>query len=390
MVKWNANSLYFRRKLWERLAYKLKIAHFISRSDTIGGSQRHVLDISSHLKKEGHSVTVISGPHGAFTDLLIDHGIGVYSIDSLSSEPSFFGFVDDFKTGIALCRIIKENNIELIACHSSKSGLIGRVCAKIMGIKSVYTLHGVQFAPGVATVKRMYVWLFEILARPFSQHVIAVSYCDARLALRSHIISKKRLSVIPNSVNDRGSVNSNRKFLLPLKIVVPARLDKQKDHRTLLKALSKLKHKDWMVDLLGDGPYDQNLKAFVDELGISDKVNFAGLVPNVIPFMEQSDLVMLITHYEGLPIAILEAISLGIPVIASDVGGVSEAVIDGENGFLVERKDVEGIMESLNTLFENPEILKKMSLSSRQHYLDNYSFGKFAADTTSLYRSLVS
>jgi glycosyltransferase involved in cell wall biosynthesis len=145
----------------------------------------------------------------------------------------------------------------------------------------------------------------------------------------------------------------------------------QKDHETLFDALSLLndEQKDLLIiNLIGGG---ELIDKFIDKsisMKISRSLNFVGETSNVNKYLFNSDLFMLISNYEGLPVSIIEALSVGIPIIASDVGGVNELVKEGVNGFLIPKKDSITLYKVLvNLVSDNNCDIESMGRKSREN-----------------------
>ncbi|HFV5407130.1 TPA: glycosyltransferase, partial [Escherichia coli] len=118
-----------------------------------------------------------------------------------------------------------------------------------------------------------------------------------------------------------------------------ARFCAQKDHETLLKAFSNIDKEKWRLTLIGGGD-SKSIKELAKKLNIDKNINFVGQTKNVVNFLNHSDVFLLISNWEGFPISILEAMRSSLPIIATDVGGVSEAVKHGYNGFLINKGNV--------------------------------------------------
>ncbi len=148
---------------------------------------------------------------------------------------------------------------------------------------------------------------------------------------------------------------------------------KQKDHATLLDALSQLKDRSWKLNLLGDGELMESVKRQAVRLEIDKHIDFTGAVTNVTDYLAKTDVKLLITNWEGLPISVIEALSLGIPVIASNVSGVSEEVIHEHNGLLTQRGNTESVRQAICKLMDNPSLRTTYGENSRAMYEEHFS-----------------
>jgi glycosyltransferase involved in cell wall biosynthesis len=165
-----------------------------------------------------------------------------------------------------------------------------------------------------------------------------------------------------------------------------ARFATQKDHATLLRALACI-DLPWAVTLAGDGPLLAETRALAAQLGIADRIAFAGATNQVGELLARSDVFVLSTFFEGLPISILEGMRAGLPVITTDVGGSSEAVTDGLNGYLVGIGDIEGMRKRLVSLLEDASLRVRMGAASRARFEQDFRLEKTAASTLAVYRT---
>ena len=124
-------------------------------------------------------------------------------------------------------------------------------------------------------------------------------------------------------------------------LTMVARFEPQKDHPSLLKALARLRNHAWRLELIGEGPLLERTRDLARSLGIADRVEFLGQRSDVAERLATSQVYVLSSNWEGFPRSILEAMRAGLPVVASDVAGVSEAVVDGVTGYVVPRGETE-------------------------------------------------
>ncbi|MCR8641080.1 glycosyltransferase family 4 protein [Paenibacillus sp. N1-5-1-14] len=364
----------------------MKIVQIITRSDNIGGAQMHVFDLSKSLMKMGHEVTVIVGGEGPFCELLQEHGIAYRSISHLvrSIRPAADG-----RAFIEIRRVLKQIQPDLIATHSSKAGWIGRMVGKTLGIPTVFTAHGWSFAEGVPSKQRRIYVIAEKLAAYLATRIVTVSEHDRTLALKHKVSSAKQLVAIHNGIPDIPNLLANPKQNPPHMIMV-ARFEQQKDHRTLLEALSLVKDLNWKLDLVGEGPLKTEMVKLAQELKLDHQVRFLGECKDVPRMLTQAQIFLLISNWEGLPISILEAMRAGLPVVASDVGGVCETVEDQSNGFLIPRGNVNVLAERIRELIESPELRIRFGAEGRLKFENQFTSKHMNDKILSLYEAITS
>jgi len=357
----------------------------ITRGDTIGGAQMHVKDIAKQLQDDGHKVSVLFGQKGVFSELLDSLGIPYDVMDDLVRE---INMVQDIKALKSIVKKIKGTQPDIIVLHSSKTGILGRIAAKITATPVVFTAHGWAFTEGVSPRKRiLYRWI-EKFGMYFSDRVITVSHYDKQLALKNGVGSDKKIVTIQNGIHDIDKICFSSPELSPPTIIMVARFQKPKDHISLIKALYQLKDLEWNLQLVGeDGGLQESVKALVTQLKMEERIKFLGNRPDVDSLLSDAQVFVLSSFWEGLPLSILEAMRAGLPVIASNAGGVKEAVIDGKTGFIV--NDFNELVKSLKALILSPKRREEMGTAGRERYVRDFTFNKMYDATYHVYQEVI-
>ncbi|WP_338777106.1 glycosyltransferase family 4 protein [Metabacillus sp. FJAT-52054] len=362
----------------------MKIVQLITRLDDLGGAQMHLRDLVVELKAEGHDVSVITGKIGPVSEYLVKHGVNVIHLHSLVREiHPFF----DLKAALTLRDLLIVLKPDLIATHSSKAGLIGRIIGANLGIPTIFTAHGWAFTEGVSYRKRKTYQLLERLAAPFSSRVITVSNYDYELALKHQVIQDNKLSMVWNGVKDFPNIALSTVSSPIPKIVMVARFAEPKDHLSLVKALNELRTISWELQLIGDGPMKASIEHYVDSLQLGDKIKFLGSRNDVESLLSQADIFVLLSKYEGLPLSLIEALRAGLPVIASNVGGVKEIILNNKNGYLVNPEDKSDLILKLMQLILSSETRSRMGKLGRRIYEESFTFEKMMNQTLSIYKT---
>jgi glycosyltransferase involved in cell wall biosynthesis len=167
-----------------------------------------------------------------------------------------------------------------------------------------------------------------------------------------------------------------------------ARCAEQKDHSVLLRAFARIAEPAKLV-FVGGGPKLAPLRAEANELNVANRVEFLGDRFDIAEILSGSHIFALASKWEGFPLSILEAMRAGLPVVASNVGGVSEAVTDGKTGFLVERGDVSVFRSRLHSLLDNPALRHKMGAAGRQRYEAAFTSDHMLRKTLAVYQMAV-
>jgi glycosyltransferase involved in cell wall biosynthesis len=364
----------------------LRIAYVITRSNEVGGAHIHVRDMARWMQSNGHDVCVFCGGQGLFTELLNDANIPFYSLKLLKRPITL---IQDLRAIGELATSLGQFEPNLVSLHSAKAGLLGRIACRKLNAAIIFTAHGWAFAKGVSQPARLIYLLLERWTARLADKIITVCETDRQYALKHRVGKKDQLVAINNGmpgIPDNLVANPVNGIA---RIVMVARFERQKDHSTVIKALSGLKDLNWVLDLVGDGPLLEDIKGMVDNSNLGDKVNFLGRRSDVAEILSKSDIFLLASFWEGFPRSILEAMRASLPVIASRVAGVPEAVEEASTGFLVEPGNVDQIRVCLQRLIEDKELRKKMGCNGHDKYEKQFTFETMASKTLDIYASMV-
>ena len=253
----------------------------------------------------------------------------------------------------------------------------------------VYTAHGWSFADGVAQPGRAVYKFLERRFAPMADAIITVCQADREYALVNSVGRSDQLIAVNNGIVYMPLKTTTQKVDLAPKIVMVARFEQPKDHLMLVSSLSGIKDIDWSLDLVGDGPLLDSVRNRVFQLGIQDRVNFLGRRSDVAAILEKSDVFVLTSFWEGFPLSIIEAMRASIPTIASNVGGVAEAIDEGVTGFLIDVGDVSALQIYLRELILDPEKRRALGENARLKYEDSFTFEIMAKKTLEVYEAVL-
>lgn len=362
----------------------MKILFVITRADTIAGAQVHVKDFAIALQQERHQVLVFTGKKGIYNSVLEQAQIKSIACETLEQKISPIQDVASLKF---LIKTIRQFQPDLISAHSSKTGILGRLAAKITKTPCVFTAHGWSFTAGVPEPSRTIYQTIEKLTEPLANKIICVSECDRNIGIQSGMKPEKIITIHNGMKDISEDLKANLSQTNLIKIVMVARFSKQKDHLSLIEAFKNIP--DAELILIGDGEKLAEVQAYVEQIGIVKKVKFLGFRENVGGILAQAHIFALISNWEGLPYTIIEAMRAGLPVIASDVGGISEIVIDGVTGHLISRKDVATLSQRLSSLVSDRALRQAMGQQGRQRYESNFTFKQMYQKTLQIYETVV-
>ena len=283
-----------------------------------------------------------------------------------------------------LKKIIDEGNYDIIHCHTPVGAMIARLAAlsaRKKGTRVIYTAHGFHFFKGAPLLNWLLFYPAEWLLAPVTDVLITINKEDHARALKQ--LHARRIEYVPGvGINTsrfrelnvdraakRGSLGYGKEDFLLLTV---AEMTPNKNHITILKALALLKDKEEFQNMhyliCGRGEMWASLEESAKELGISDHVNFLGYRTDAPELYQASDLFLFVTLREGLSVALMEAMSSGMPIVCAKIRGNTDLVDDGVSGVFSEN-DPEAIARHILALYRDPENRKKLGQAASEKAL---------------------
>lgn len=312
-----------------------------------GGLRKHVVQLIENLDRDKFELFFIHGEK-TMDEAFIDEYEKLKGYATIISCPSFEREITpakDIQSYLFVSKIIKEIKPDVVHCHSSKAGVIGRLAAKRNGVKKIfYTPHAYSFlAPEFSKQKkRLFVLIEKFLSRHATTQTFCVSKGEKKSALLYKLDKEEKLSVIYNGLPDMEFPPKNFiKQQLGLKskdIVIGnnARMSEQKNPMLFLKIAKDLIEKDASYHFVwaGDGPLMNEMRSFIQSNHLESNVHLLGDRKDSEIIVAGYDVFLITSLYEGLPYAPIEAMRAGVPIIATDVVGNNEVVVENINGLL--------------------------------------------------------
>lgn len=301
-----------------------------------------------------------------------------------------------FKMGFFLAQlpkiIFKMPSKDIVHIHTSHGWSFRRLCpllfiARGFGKKAILHVHGSQFDIYYQEAGRLEKALIRrgLLA---ASTVIALSR-DWEQKLHQ-IQALATVSVVKNSVDlDKFEHIQDRSLETPVRLLFLGRLGERKGVYELLDALGSLPKNSFRCILAGDGDIKE-VKEIVSQRGWKNSVDVPGWVDaqNKMHLLEQSDIYLLPSHHEGLPISILEALAAGLPVISTPVGGIPEAIADGHNGYLVAPGDSQALAKAIKKLASDAQLWRQMSIQAKMTAKNQFGMPQVEAALSKIYSEL--
>lgn len=359
----------------------IAIAYICTNAD-LAGAPLHLQELVLGISTVVGRVIAIFGEEGPVRIALAGKDIETYIVPTMRSN---INPLDDIRTLFSVKSILAKAKPDLIHAHSSKAGMVARILGSYLNIPVVYTIHGWGFGKGRRKIVSIVVRITELLLKGRTSHFIAVSDADKEVGINSLHISSDRISTVNNGIADCSLLANPMNSSV---LVMVARNDHQKDYGTLFQAIDTLSCEVWCI---GRGTDTADFKAMAKALAPSayPRITFFGPRSDVTELLSKTGIFVLSSRFEGLPLSILEAMRAGLPVVASDVGGVCELVSDNITGFLFRSGDSITLRSQLSKLLENGELRARLGNSGRQAFVNCFTSKEMVSETGHIYSSIL-
>lgn len=331
----------------------------------------HVINLSGRNFDIDIACSEVGGRFKEVVDLLYKYVGHIYKV-SLQRSPLSTNNITGYKE---LQKIINSATYDFIWTNEPVMGVVTRLAARDArkrGTKLVYMAHGFHFFKGAPILNWMIYYPIERIMAHHADMICTVNREDYARAKQFNVkrvsyihgigINTARLShnTITNSIHQELNLSDNAFIILSI-----GELNKNKNQTTIIKALSILNNADIHYILCGKGSEENNLKLLTNNLGISCQVHFLGYRKDVVDICAQSDIYVMPSYREGLPVSSLEAMYCGLPLVTSNIRGLTDVNKENINGFLCAPNDYTGFASAIEKLVEDSDLRKKMGAKNR-------------------------
>lgn len=371
---------------------QINILQIISSKDATGGSQEHTRILCSGLDKNKYRIIVVTRP-GSIVPYYKEQGFEVIPVELRHNPGSI----------LKLLGIIKRYKIRIVHTHNMLADRRGCVAGWLGGVPIVVTtIHTLMNTDRFGEEKRgTSIWQYNFLLKHVPKKIIALSKEVKRHTQKELNLGEDRISLIYNA-SDLSRLNlsvnkqeKKREFGIDKNCYVVGtvgRLVELKGYPYLIKAASLILQEfpeKLKFLIVGDGYMLYELKRLAKGLGIADKIIFAGQRLDVPEILHIFDIFVLSSYYEGLPRSIIEAQACGVPVVATNVGGVPEVVANDKTGILVSPKDEKAIARAVIDLLTNKDKARRMGDAGRELVQKQFDAPVFIKKTEELFENLI-
>ncbi len=383
-------------------AEKIRVLHVITRLER-GGAPAVLLEVLRRCDTSQFEHHIAAGlsqvPEDDMISFAKDTGFRVVVIPSLIRDiHPFF----DIHALLKLYFLILRGRYDIVHCHTSKGGFIGRLAARLANVKCIiYSPHGDIFEGYFGKIKtRFFIWLERFSAR-FTDKIITLTKSGIEPYIKAGIGQKSQFDYIYNGIDVEslrkrkvGRIQKRQEIGVEddcFLIVTAGRLVPVKGYTYLVAALAQVITEIPNIRLvfLGDGELRGELLGQVKTLGLEKQVLFLGMRSDVPEIISCSDLFVLPSINEGFGVVLLEAMAMKCPIVATNVGGVPEVVLDGETGILVPPGDPVQLARGIIRLLKDRSLAFQMAECGYQRLEDCFDIRETVSKTEHLYKELL-
>jgi len=395
--------------------HPLRVYRVIARLN-VGGPAMHVVNLARDLDASGEfTTTLVAGrigdDEGDMGYYAGERGVSPVWIESLGRAPSLS---NDLRTLLQLVRLFRRDRPDIVHTHTAKAGTLGRIAARIAGVPIVvHTFHGhvlggSYFSPLLTGVYRF----IERQVARLTDCIVALTPGQAAELTELGVAEEARFRVIPLGLElerfraTSVEMGAARRSAIRAEfgtgpetpvVGIVGRLVPVKNHELLFRALVELSAPElWIV---GAGEREAELRALARELGVADRIRWLGWRHDLTPLYPAMEVVALVSHDEGTPVALLESLAAGTPVVATEVGGVGEVMRGlGLGASLVPAGDVRALAQSLARVLYRVPVSggdstpagspPRVAVSVQDQVVSGWAPERLADEVAALYREL--
>jgi len=370
--------------------FPIRVLHFTSIEKT-NYFLNNLVDYSDRRVVEFTMVTLTG--EGEFATELRRRGISVYCLDCAQRRKAA-------RAGLRLAGIIRRHGVNIVHTHLFEPTLIGVSAAKLLGRAAVLTRHHSDALYRIENpVKRWAYLRLEQYCNSMADHIIAPSKEVQRILLQREKVRASKVSLIPYGQDFRRYQSVTEDDVARVKhelgmgqtrdLVCVSRLHPEKGHIYLFEALAALRKELLNVTcfLVGEGPERKSLEESAEKLGIGQSIRFLGWRDDALAILAAADVVVHPSLHEALPSALIEALALGKPIVASDVSGVRDIV----NGYgeIVPPANSQRLADSLHLVLADLAGANRRAAQGKSHIFESMAASKVAEAHAECYRSVV-
>ena len=365
----------------------MNILHLIA-SSKVGGAQTNLLNLVPHLRKAGCEIFVGFGGKGP---LAFEFKRAGAIVKTLSHYPLNYKSPHSWMAILRLIKFVKKNKIDIVHAHLDVPYLMAILSKSVTRVPTIFHIHdfGMFSKKDFPFLRTNWVsYLLSRLIYPFADKIIVIaSQTKEVLEKRKRLVGKVEL--LHNGMKV-GPVRYRHVRDDSFRFISIGRVTEQKNQEILVKVseIIPVRYR-FNIQIVGDGPLLHKIEEDTKRQGLEERINLLGFRRDIFDLLEESDCFLLPSLWELCPITILEAMSSGIPVIASDVGGVRDMVEYGKTGFLVSPGDQDALAAAMMRIMDNREASVRMGMEGLRMLKRYFSMDVVSGRMVGLYQEIL-
>jgi len=380
---------------------RIRVLHVITRLEH-GGAPIALLNTLERMDRARYEVHIASGrtedPEKEMIPSARARGLRVIEVPSLVRDVHLW---QDLLAVLGLMRTIRRGRYDIVHTHTSKAGFVGRLASRLCGAKRiVYSPHGTILEGYFgASTTQLFVALDRVAAH-FTDRIVGLTRREIEQYLEVGIGWPEQYTFIYNGIDvEKFAARRANRTAKRAELEIPrdafvcltvGRLVPIKGHRYLIDAVGRTRDRvsGLVVLFAGDGPLRSQLERHAAAVGVGDRVRFLGMREDVPELLSCSDLFVLPSLNEGLGLVLVEAMAMGVPCVATDVGGVPEVVVE-RTGVLVPPRDPRALADAVVSLVDDPGRAREMGARGKVRAGEVFSIQRTVERTEALYEELM-
>lgn len=356
----------------------------------LSGVQKISLEIMRNLSNAEFDKTILfstsecSGDRLALEQAFSEAGCKIIYSENLVRE---LNPLKDLRVIKEIYKLCKENQYDIVHTHSSKPGVVGRIAATLAGVPFViHTIHGLSFHKFIPPIKYAAYFLFEMFATSFCHTVTSVN----KYYLRYFGLFRKKTMVVYNGI-DFNNLETRRITKSvdnkSIRLLFVGRLDQQKNILTILKAfnLAIKKQNNITLTVVGDGENYDDCKKYIEDNKLEQYIFLKGWQSNPVPYYCNSDIFISSSLYEAFGLMFVEASYFKLPILASNVEGIPEVVLDKKTGLLSNPNDIDTLANHIVLLANDEKLRSMLGENGHKYVIENFTSEKMVNKYKELY-----
>ncbi len=340
----------------------------------------------------GHKVDIACNITTPIDESLLSRGCRVFEIEFERSPLKR----DNYQAYNRLKKVIRDEGYDVVHTHTPVASACARLaCRNMENVKVFYTAHGFHFFKGAPIKNWLMYYPIEKWLAKYTNVLITINREDYRRAKGSFkgcrvkyipgvgLDTRKFSDVEVNKLAKRDELGVPREALIVLSV---GELNTNKNHETVIKAIAKLNNQQIHYVICGNGALESHLACLSENLGLSNQVHLVGFRRDVVEICKVSDVFAFPSFREGLPVALMEAMACGLPVICSNIRGNTDLIEDGKGGYFAMPDDIEGFANNINRLINGAKIRSKMSAYNKS-IINQFDRANVLKNLRDLYKS---